>query len=66
MSTAWTDETARALLRRIFDAAKKLMAAVEASTASKVHTPDLGGQATTADVTSAVCAYIAASGKVAA
>jgi tartrate dehydrogenase/decarboxylase/D-malate dehydrogenase len=49
-----------------FDAAKKLMAAVEASTASKVHTPDLGGQATTADVTSAVCAYIAASGKVAA
>jgi tartrate dehydrogenase/decarboxylase/D-malate dehydrogenase len=31
-----------------------------------VHTPDLGGKATTADVTRAVCEYIKAYGTVAA
>lgn len=40
------------------DAAKKLMAAIEAITASGVHTPDLGGDATTAQVTKAVCDYL--------
>ncbi|WP_194726704.1 tartrate dehydrogenase [Noviherbaspirillum malthae] len=40
------------------DAAKKLMAAIEAVTASGVHTPDLGGKATTAQVTKAVCDYL--------
>jgi len=40
------------------DAAKKLMAAIEAVTASGVHTPDLGGNATTAQVTKAVCDYL--------
>jgi tartrate dehydrogenase/decarboxylase/D-malate dehydrogenase len=39
-------------------AAKRLMQAVEAITADKVHTPDLGGTATTAMVTKAVCDYI--------
>jgi tartrate dehydrogenase/decarboxylase/D-malate dehydrogenase len=42
------------------EAAKRLMRAVEAVTADKVHTPDLGGTATTADVTQAVCDYIRA------
>lgn len=40
------------------EAAKKLMAAIEAVTASGVHTPDLGGKATTAQVTKAVCDYL--------
>jgi tartrate dehydrogenase/decarboxylase/D-malate dehydrogenase len=40
------------------DAAKRLMKAVEAITADKIHTPDLGGNATTAVVTKAVCDYI--------
>jgi tartrate dehydrogenase/decarboxylase/D-malate dehydrogenase len=40
-------------------AAKQLMKAVEYVTASGIHTPDLGGKATTADVTKAVCEYIA-------
>jgi tartrate dehydrogenase/decarboxylase/D-malate dehydrogenase len=34
------------------------MAAIEAVTASGVHTPDLGGKATTAQVTKAVCDYL--------
>jgi len=34
------------------------LAAIEAATASGVHTPDLGGRATTADVTNAVCDHI--------
>jgi tartrate dehydrogenase/decarboxylase/D-malate dehydrogenase len=34
------------------------MSAVEAVTASKVHTPDLGGTAKTADVTRAVCEHV--------
>jgi tartrate dehydrogenase/decarboxylase/D-malate dehydrogenase len=42
------------------DAAKLLMKAVEHVTAAGIHTPDLGGKARTADVTKAVCAYIAA------
>jgi tartrate dehydrogenase/decarboxylase/D-malate dehydrogenase len=37
------------------DAAAKLMQAVECVTASAVLTPDLGGKATTREVTSAVC-----------
>lgn len=40
------------------DAAKKLMAAIEGVTASGLHTPDLGGNATTAQVTKAVCDYL--------
>jgi tartrate dehydrogenase/decarboxylase / D-malate dehydrogenase len=42
-------------------AAKQLMQAIERVTAdSKLHTRDLGGQATTADVTRAVCAQLTA------
>jgi len=37
------------------DAALRLMRAVEKVTASGLHTPDLGGKATTREVTSAVC-----------
>jgi tartrate dehydrogenase/decarboxylase/D-malate dehydrogenase len=37
------------------DAALRLMRAVELVTASGLHTPDLGGKATTREVTSAVC-----------
>ena len=37
------------------DAARLLMQAVERVTASGLHTPDLGGKATTREVTSAVC-----------
>ena len=40
-------------------AARKLMAAIEKVTASGLHTPDLGGKATTAEVTLAVCAALA-------
>lgn len=41
-------------------AAAKLMRAIEAVTAEpKLHTRDLGGTATTAEVTRAVCARIA-------
>jgi tartrate dehydrogenase/decarboxylase/D-malate dehydrogenase len=36
-------------------AAQRLMQAIEATTAAGVHTPDLGGNATTRDVTDAVC-----------
>jgi tartrate dehydrogenase/decarboxylase/D-malate dehydrogenase len=43
------------------DAAAKLMAVIESVTAdTKLHTSDLGGTATTAQVTAAVCARIAA------
>ena len=42
-----------------FDAAKRLMAAIEAVTANPaLHTGDLGGKAMTADVTRAVCAAL--------
>ncbi len=37
------------------EAALRLMQAVETVTAKKIHTPDLGGEATTEIVTSAVC-----------
>ena len=37
------------------DAAARLMSAVEAVTAKRIHTPDLGGEATTDIVTAAVC-----------
>jgi tartrate dehydrogenase/decarboxylase / D-malate dehydrogenase len=43
-------------------AGKRLMGAVEAVTASGVHTPDLGGTATTAQVTELVCEHIARPG----
>jgi tartrate dehydrogenase/decarboxylase/D-malate dehydrogenase len=39
--------------------AQRLMEAIEAVTAFGVHTPDLGGRATTAEVTQAVCQFIA-------
>jgi tartrate dehydrogenase/decarboxylase/D-malate dehydrogenase len=37
------------------DAAQRLMRAVESVCARRIHTPDLGGEATTAIVTEAVC-----------
>jgi tartrate dehydrogenase/decarboxylase/D-malate dehydrogenase len=37
------------------DASVRLMEAIETVTASGIHTPDLGGRATTREVTSAVC-----------
>ena len=44
-----------------FDAAQQVMAAIEQVTADKtLHTRDLGGTATTADVTRAVCALVGA------
>jgi tartrate dehydrogenase/decarboxylase / D-malate dehydrogenase len=39
-------------------AARELMAAIEAVTESGLHTPDLGGRATTREVTDAVVALI--------
>ncbi len=45
------------------EAAARLMLAIEQVTASGLHTPDLGGKATTAEVTRAVCAAIAARAK---
>ncbi|QSN64703.1 MULTISPECIES: tartrate dehydrogenase [unclassified Caballeronia] len=44
---------------REFEAAQRVMAAIEAATADKsLHTRDLGGNATTAQVTAAVCEFI--------
>ncbi|MCC7548220.1 MAG: tartrate dehydrogenase [Burkholderiales bacterium] len=40
-------------------AASRLMAAIEAVTRARVFTPDLGGKATTREVTQAVCAALA-------
>jgi tartrate dehydrogenase/decarboxylase/D-malate dehydrogenase len=37
------------------DASQRMMQAVERVTSSGLHTPDLGGKATTREVTSAVC-----------
>jgi len=37
------------------DAAQRLMRAIETVTAKRIHTPDLGGEATTGIVTAAVC-----------
>ena len=42
-------------------AAGRLMAAIEQVTAQRVFTPDLGGNATTQDVTEAVCTAVGAS-----
>jgi len=43
------------------DAARLVMAAIEKVTADKsLHTRDLGGKATTADVTRAVCGQVLA------
>jgi len=58
IATFWT---AAMMLEHLGEAgaARKLMAAIEAATAAGVHTPDLGGKATTAEVTRAVCAFIA-------
>ena len=43
------------------EAAQQVMAAIEQVTANPaLHTRDLGGQATTAQVTEAVCALLAA------
>jgi tartrate dehydrogenase/decarboxylase/D-malate dehydrogenase len=57
IATFWT---AAMMLEHLgeFEAAKRLMEAVEVVTAEGIHTPDLGGKARTADVTKAVCAYI--------
>ena len=59
VATFWT---AAMMLEHLGEhaAAKRLMQAVEAITADKIHTPDLGGTATTAIVTKAVCDYIRA------
>lgn len=44
-----------------FEAAKQVMAAIESVTSTpSLHTRDLGGTATTADVTKAVCDFLAA------
>jgi tartrate dehydrogenase/decarboxylase/D-malate dehydrogenase len=43
-------------------AAARLMAAIEQVTAQRVFTPDLGGKATTRDVTDAVCAALGPGG----
>jgi len=40
------------------DASLRLMEAVESVTASGLHTPDLGGKATTKEVTAAVCEHL--------
>lgn len=62
VATFWT---AAMMLEHLGEdaAARRLMQAVEAVTADKIHTPDLGGKATTADVTQAVCDFIRASSK---
>lgn len=56
-ATFWT---AALMLEHLGEAeeARRLMEAVEAVTASGLHTPDLGGTATTAQVTRAVCDYL--------
>jgi tartrate dehydrogenase/decarboxylase/D-malate dehydrogenase len=47
------------------EAARRLMKAVEAVTANpKLHTRDMGGTATTADVTAAVCGAISAAARI--
>ncbi|MGN6388209.1 MAG: isocitrate/isopropylmalate family dehydrogenase, partial [Burkholderiaceae bacterium] len=54
IATFWT---ASMMLEHLgeHDAAATLMRAIEDVTASGLHTPDLGGKATTAQVTKAVC-----------
>jgi tartrate dehydrogenase/decarboxylase/D-malate dehydrogenase len=55
IATFWT---AAMMLEHLGEpaAAKQLMKAIESVTAKKIFTPDLGGKATTAEVTKAVCA----------
>jgi tartrate dehydrogenase/decarboxylase/D-malate dehydrogenase len=58
IGTFWTAEM---MLRHLGEpeAAERLMLAIEAATANpSLHTPDLGGIATTDQVTRAVCAAI--------
>jgi tartrate dehydrogenase/decarboxylase/D-malate dehydrogenase len=54
VATFWT---ASMMLEHLGEkaAAQRLMRAVETVTAKRIHTPDLGGEATTAIVTNAVC-----------
>jgi tartrate dehydrogenase/decarboxylase/D-malate dehydrogenase len=54
IATFWT---ASMMLEHLgeFAAAARMMKAIETVTATKLHTPDLGGKATTAQVTRAVC-----------
>jgi tartrate dehydrogenase/decarboxylase / D-malate dehydrogenase len=61
IATFWT---AALLLEHLHEvpAAARLLAAIEAVTASGVVTADLGGRASTADVTGAVCDHIALGG----
>jgi tartrate dehydrogenase/decarboxylase/D-malate dehydrogenase len=60
IGTFWT---AVMMLRHLgeLSAAARLMGAIEHVTSSRVFTPDLGGHATTANVTEALCKAIAAS-----
>jgi tartrate dehydrogenase/decarboxylase/D-malate dehydrogenase len=57
IATFWT---AAMMLEHLGEtaAAARLMEAIEAVTANGIHTPDLGGKATTAQVTEAVCKAI--------
>lgn len=57
IATVWT---AAMMLEHLGEqaAADRLMAAIEATTADRVFTPDLGGSARTADVTRAICAHL--------
>lgn len=57
IATFWT---AAMMLEHLGEtgAAARLMRAIEAVTAAGIHTPDLGGKATTAEVTGAVCAHL--------
>jgi tartrate dehydrogenase/decarboxylase / D-malate dehydrogenase len=60
IGTFWT---AAMMLQHLGEpgAAARLMGAVEQVTRSRVFTPDLGGRATTANITEALCKAIAAS-----
>jgi tartrate dehydrogenase/decarboxylase/D-malate dehydrogenase len=57
IATFWT---AAMMLEHLGEAgsAARLMQAIEAVTARKIFTPDLGGRARTADVTRAVCGFL--------
>ena len=59
IATFWT---ASMMLEHLgeLDAARALMTAIEATTLAGVHTPDLGGKATTAQVTAAVAQHLRA------
>ena len=57
VATFWT---AAMMLEHLGEAAaaKRLMKAIETVTSRRIFTPDLGGKATTAEVTKAVCSLI--------